>query len=338
MLTAQHCAETFATRPDEVYFGVDPKAGENEDADFVAIADVKLVHRIARYERIRGALLYRDLAIVELSDDAPIEPVAINSGALDGALVGGPQLSVGFSPGRNPFDPIEGREFGVKSAVRHALDSFTSETIYSATDQLCSGDSGGPNFLEVDGEPVQIGVTSYGGSRCRTNVSMRVDAFLPWIAATMASYGDEPVPIDAPAQLRRNEPPRPWPAHGDEQPFVVPGSEGLSPGKSSSTLVVSEEGDVERVDLVVELSHPATPLVEISLEHAGEREKISAPFELLSRPTPLHRVIPAFDGFEGLPKSGEWTLSVSSKWPDTGSVTSWGISFVENGDRSVEEP
>lgn len=48
----------------------------------------------------------------------------------------------------------------------------------------CSGDSGGPAFLQRDGVPYVAGVTSFGDAYCQIyGVSTRTDAFGQWIDA-----------------------------------------------------------------------------------------------------------------------------------------------------------
>jgi hypothetical protein len=57
----------------------------------------------------------------------------------------------------------------------------------------CGGDSGGPTFLQVRGEPVLVGLSSRGydsSPRCeRASIDLRVDVFLPWILEQVAAHG-----------------------------------------------------------------------------------------------------------------------------------------------------
>ncbi|URN11742.1 hypothetical protein LUW77_07485 [Streptomyces radiopugnans] len=55
----------------------------------------------------------------------------------------------------------------------------------------CYGDSGGPNFAEIDGERVLVGTTITGDAPCyATNVAYRLDA--PGARAFLAPYTDLP--------------------------------------------------------------------------------------------------------------------------------------------------
>ncbi len=57
------------------------------------------------------------------------------------------------------------------------------------TGNTCHGDSGGPAFAEVEGQEVQVGVTSAGMGECGTlGYETRVDAYLDWLQT--ASGGD----------------------------------------------------------------------------------------------------------------------------------------------------
>ncbi len=57
----------------------------------------------------------------------------------------------------------------------------------------CSGDSGGPLFLEVDGQPVLTGITSYGNGCAWANyygVYTSVASYVPWIRNYSADASD----------------------------------------------------------------------------------------------------------------------------------------------------
>ena len=45
----------------------------------------------------------------------------------------------------------------------------------------CKGDSGGPAFLIVNAQLVQMAITSGGDSDCTTGFETRVDAYQSWV-------------------------------------------------------------------------------------------------------------------------------------------------------------
>ena len=65
----------------------------------------------------------------------------------------------------------------------------------------CYGDSGGPNFLDLNGEQILVGITITGDAVCRsTNVVYRLDTpsaqgFLSYVNTLLAAYGYATIPL-----------------------------------------------------------------------------------------------------------------------------------------------
>jgi hypothetical protein len=82
-------------------------------------------------------------------------------------------------------------------------DHPTSPVEGSLADK-CGGDSGGPTFLDFEGEPVLVGVSSRGydsSPRCDSaSIDLRVEIFVPWILEELDIEGGfEAAPATAPA-------------------------------------------------------------------------------------------------------------------------------------------
>ncbi|MCB9651391.1 MAG: S1 family peptidase [Deltaproteobacteria bacterium] len=189
VLTAAHCLEDFDASH-EVYFARDLTAFLN------------LIVKNDRWSLARGWALHpeyvpadeghiaHDLALLFL--DAPVTGVelpALADARIAASLVqGAPVLIVGY--GRD--------ETGLSGPLRAAKStiSFVGPEVVRTggvgAPSRCSGDSGGPTFMDVpDGlapERRLVSVNSYGFTSCDSaSTEARVDAYLDWITATMAS-------------------------------------------------------------------------------------------------------------------------------------------------------
>lgn len=124
-----------------------------------------------------------DVAVVILEDEAPMAPTAIRLEPLDESHVGYPLTSVGYGitgPGED--------DSGFKRSAHMAVSSLQNQHIISLTfdslsrSQICSGDSGGPQFYEGDARIVQWSIHSFGDSECeRRSGNTRTDLMGEWI-------------------------------------------------------------------------------------------------------------------------------------------------------------
>lgn len=133
-----------------------------------------------------------DTAIFILSSDAPVTPLRwLRAGSAAAALVadGAAFESVGFGLANAPSGP------DTSGTKRHVALTITSSTAAdfrygSAQKNSCSGDSGGPAIADFEGEPIVIGVTSWGDDNCNQfGVDVRTDASDAFLAQYAASTG-----------------------------------------------------------------------------------------------------------------------------------------------------
>ena len=131
-----------------------------------------------------------DVAIFTLAEDAPIPAVRFLTTPLDTDIEGETVTSVGFGL-------TERNESGRKHSAPLVVDRLDEMFLvsYSSTNgegaNICSGDSGGPQFLQTSDGPVVIGVHSWGDSSCLTSSgSTRVDLVSDWILEqVLAEHG-----------------------------------------------------------------------------------------------------------------------------------------------------
>jgi hypothetical protein len=175
ILTAGHCVDDPSTAGYLIWFGT---VLSETDPGFVfaTFADT-----VAPHPGWDGTLEGgNDIAIIRTVDVVPIEPRPVNTRAIRASDVGDPVRLVGWGiTGGGEADQ------GVKRAVLSRLDDYDAELVVvgNPDTNTCSGDSGGPAFMTLDGEEVVVGVTSFGDANCAMyGASTRVDAYLDFIA------------------------------------------------------------------------------------------------------------------------------------------------------------
>ena len=214
LLTAAHCSADFPVELivgfGQAYFGTEAAAADHA-IGFVDSA----VH--PDYEPLtdNGAFLGRfDLAVLVLAEDAPVEPVWPLLEPLDtDAAVGQRVWSVGFGLDENGAS-------GVKRSAKLSIDEIDDMFLISESrtnrneSNICSGDSGGPQYVELDdGSLQQWAVHSWGDIGCVFNSgSTRTDIAADWIEEQIEAvhgttdrcfilqrYGDGVCDADCPA-------------------------------------------------------------------------------------------------------------------------------------------
>lgn len=181
VLTAAHCLELDGTPSVHVaYFGGD----FNDDADpaLIDTIDVAAIEFDTDWD-LADPEGGHDIGMALLDRAAPALPMAYNHRALEGHE-GDDLHLVGW--GRTTGDS---EDYGIKREATSQLQSFDDRLLRygSATANTCQGDSGGPNFLVEGGEPVVVGITSFGNVGCDqygfgTNVAAYAEAFVdPWL-------------------------------------------------------------------------------------------------------------------------------------------------------------
>jgi hypothetical protein len=202
VLTAAHCSADFdislVVSLGEAYVGT---SSTNPD-HILKFVDVE-VH--PDYEPLTSFTTGEyDLALLVLSEDAPVEPIWFRTKRLKDAQVGSEVVSVGFGL-------TETGSSGEKRSATLVVDTINDmfvESMAATNDNeatICSGDSGGPQFFQnEDGTWEQWAVHSWADQGCeQLSGSTRVDVASDWIlakieevhgttdqCAVMGRYGD----------------------------------------------------------------------------------------------------------------------------------------------------
>lgn len=188
VVTAAHCVDT-ASIPARAPIGV--LFGSNvSDAGAIVVPVVSRMQHpnYVGSDTPPGTLAdYYDIGLVQLAADAPVAPALMIRPEQVGPSfrTGGEVLIMGFGL----TDPANTNSSGVKYEGRTELRSVGDSEIYINSvsgSTTCSGDSGGPTFVDIgqagNADYRLIGVTSRGAEGCQFgSVETRVDAYLSWI-------------------------------------------------------------------------------------------------------------------------------------------------------------
>jgi hypothetical protein len=179
VLTAAHCVEGGLS-------GAVFAFGNSVDAP-TRVVQVNGGQAHPQYDADR---IVNDIALVRLASDAPVAPLPM-AGSLAGTE--GESLTfVGFGVTSGRTD-----DSGTKRSVVIPLAELDATTfMYTVRGRnTCSGDSGGPAFLQQNGVAVVAGVTSYGDASCRQyGVDTRVDVYRGWIDPIIGAASPAPQP------------------------------------------------------------------------------------------------------------------------------------------------
>ena len=200
VLTAAHCAEVI----------------ENSTSGTFELGNqVYQTADVVIHPNYNSFTLANDIAILQLNEPVlDVEPSEIFRGT---PLVGDLLLIVGFG-GTGTADGGSDATFGVKRVGMTTIDEVT-ETLVSWTfddeseANTAAGDSGGPGYLDIDGDLFVASVTS-GGTEPDSILgdfafNTRVDAFAGWIDSTIAVSPPAPEPPSSPGT---DQPPTDSPA------------------------------------------------------------------------------------------------------------------------------
>lgn len=175
VVTAAHCV--VARGQLSVYLGPGP---DIDPGVVIQAADAR------PHPGFDPATLVNDIAVVLLEHEAPVAPIPIFGGFWDPSFIGRDVELVGFGA-------IDGRQPGpwLKRVGTARLVSYEPTTLTFTADpaSTCSGDSGGPAFMRIDGDLVLVGITSFGDRACAIDpTDTRADAYMatflgPYIAA-----------------------------------------------------------------------------------------------------------------------------------------------------------
>jgi hypothetical protein len=167
VLSACHCFQGVSGNPG-VFFGSDVDQGGTW---------IDSVHHAVFPGGCSGD---GDLAMLTLAEPGPAQPVPINDRDL-APYVGSQVRVVGFGvTGENAQD------LGLKRKGTSVLGQLEPGVMFcqaSSPSGTCYGDSGGPNFMTIDGKEYVAGTTSYGTDACGSgwDASARTDAHYDWL-------------------------------------------------------------------------------------------------------------------------------------------------------------
>lgn len=179
VLTAAHCIDdNVGAAGFGVYFGTDATLENDPGFVFFTEATQVVFHPAWNPNDLEAG---NDIGLVFLAQAAPITPIPIRTAPLSSAEIGAPMKLVGWGITGG------GREdSGQKRSTTSQLHDFNGNLMQvgDATTGTCSGDSGGPAFMNVGGQIQVAGVTSFGDLDCATtSVDTRVDAFVSFITS-----------------------------------------------------------------------------------------------------------------------------------------------------------
>lgn len=184
VLSAAHCGNgipiEIVQAMGKAYFGADVSAPD----DAIGFDDL-VIH--PDYEELvsepGGDLGQFDLSVFVLSEEAAVEPTWFRRDAITDGDVGAVLTSVGFG-----ITSATGDDSGLKRSAELILSDYDENFLLNyvadnpGSTNICSGDSGGPQFFFRDGFWVQGAVHSWGDQNCvYSSGSTRVDIAVEWI-------------------------------------------------------------------------------------------------------------------------------------------------------------
>ncbi len=186
VLSAGHCGEGVPLETviaiGQAFFGSDIEAPDAA----IGFEDM-ILH--PDYVELSGINLpENDIGLLFLAEDAPVEPSFFWKEELHSDDIGRALKSVGFG-----VSDASGGGSGIKRSADLTLDDLREQFMVSYVTKdgttICSGDSGGPQFIDVNGTWVEAGVHSWADTACSTySGSTRTDMMAEWILEQVAAY------------------------------------------------------------------------------------------------------------------------------------------------------
>ena len=131
-----------------------------------------------------------DVGVVVLSTPTTITPLRMNHTPLGNSEVGESFRIVGY--GVDSGSDTQGQSAGTKRQGTTTVSAIDPNFVMSGNSQVntCEGDSGGAGFLNVGGQTVLAGITSFGDQGCQySGADTRVDVYaVPFIDPYIAKY------------------------------------------------------------------------------------------------------------------------------------------------------
>ncbi len=189
VLTARHCVR------DEDTGALVPQGGHKISFGSGWDGPGKIVATTG-YAFMPGALrdFSTDLAVIFMAEPAPdgIAPLPVNAVDLSQHLAE-PMRLVGYG-----ITSSSSNDAGVKRVGTTVLSRVDPTLMYHVLQPsgTCEGDSGGPQFMTIDGVEFIAGVTSFGQQNCSAGEhgAVRPDAFLDWLGQHFDTQFDKVPP------------------------------------------------------------------------------------------------------------------------------------------------
>jgi V8-like Glu-specific endopeptidase len=176
LLTAAHCVDPAETGANAQFFILEGSDINSAQPSNVNVSNTAFNPMFDTTHPENGY----DVGVVVLDRSLGRTPLPFAHTAPTNAMVGQPVRLVGY--GLNNETQQAGA--GVKRQVTTVLDDFDSLLLHIGDDthETCSGDSGGPAFMQVAGVETIVGVTSFGNQTCTGGgYDTRIDDYLSWI-------------------------------------------------------------------------------------------------------------------------------------------------------------
>ena len=175
ILTAKHCTEGVSVKSIEVMFG------NNAYGSGTWIPAVHYENNPKGYSGGPG-----DLALITLASPGPTDPIPVNT-ADPNKLIGIDVHIVGFG--------VTGEYKSDSGVKRHGWTKLTyvePGLVYTSVkpSSTCYGDSGGPNFITLDGKEYVLAATSFGTDACGSGQdgAARTDDSVVWIDKYVSTH------------------------------------------------------------------------------------------------------------------------------------------------------
>jgi len=174
VLTAAHCLELLLVGPGatfSIFLGADLAQAGSAPALVRAVSETRIDPLFDPDDHTNG----HDIGVVIAAAPLGVSPVPLNRGALAPSLIGAPIRLVGY--GIASADDEQGVTAGVRRDTVTRLADF--DDLFLAVDDPahapCSGDSGGPALLPIDGVETIVGIASIASATCAQALETRVD-------------------------------------------------------------------------------------------------------------------------------------------------------------------
>jgi hypothetical protein len=188
VLTAAHCLspnDQFTPTPQSTQFFVGTDARPTWNGSAPSNGTFYQVDKFFIHPAYSPVLVSNDVGLMRLKNPVTNVPVyPMNAKAFDASFLNRDAFYVGFGVTSGKYQSGGGLKRSTSVPIQSYADiMYTSATVNTGT---CFGDSGGPGFLEMNGEWKVIGIisTGWGGvfDPCiGPSGNVRVDRYYPWI-------------------------------------------------------------------------------------------------------------------------------------------------------------